>query len=252
MLVWHIFSYFYKINSFFNKTSMKKLTYLIVILIFSFTNFKVFSQEDLNNLSSNRFPEIFEKDNTLKLLSRFISENWKISQNEDTLIFTNITDVYKLDRSKLNDTVKITRKTIKTQENIVYEKVSIYFLIEELWTNEKVNEVFLKNNFTKSRIENLKNRAGIEELSLKIDLDNYETDLKNLNQTEKNIALRYFEDKIKLEEELIQTPDYNTSTVSLFIKKITPKQNEHDQYSPPGILLEIKELLALFDKYVGK
>jgi len=232
---------------------MKTIKYLIIILAILLSNStKIYSQGSTDTLTKSRFPIIFEEDNTLKLLARFIPEIWEMVYSGDTLKFISSSDIFKVDQNIINDTVKISRKHRKTHEKQINEKAEIFFKIETVWSPEKTNESFLHNNFINSRIANLKNRVGVSELEEKINLNDYETDLSLLDDRNQKIILRYFEEKRKLESELIQIPDYNTTNYSLFIIKIYPNKEIEHLYSPPGVINELKELIALFEKYVGK
>lgn len=232
---------------------MKTVKHIIIILTIIFSNsINTYSQEPTDTLINSRFPIIFQQDNTLNLLSRFIPETWDITYSSDTLKFISTSDIFKVDNNSINDTIKISRKHRKTQEKLINEKVEIYFRLEPVWSPEKINETFLHNNFINSRIENLKNRIGVSELEGKINLNNYESDLSQLDDREQKILLRYFEEKRKLENEIIQIPDYNTINHSLFIVKTNPKKEIEHLYSPPGVIKELEKLIALFEKYVGK
>ncbi len=242
---------------------MKTSAPFFIIFFFIISGLKISAQEidsiPLKNDSAaitmnlqDSLPEIFNSDNILKLISHFIPMNWNINLISDTLVFMNISPVYKLSESQRQDTIHKGRGKIKELLPQKAEYVSIKFLLQPPWTASQLEDAKLKNSHTFALIDKLLKKYKITHLSEIINSDTFNVETANLTTNEKKSVLRYFEEKEKLEKELITTPNYHTSDFSMFLLDIYPEKKDQNLYTPPGIIMDIYVIIGLFEKYAGK
>jgi hypothetical protein len=197
-------------------------------------------------------PEIFTTDNNLKLISQFIPENWIITHYGDTLQFRHVSPIYKLSDSLSVDTAKKGRGKFKELPPLKPDSTYIIILLEPLWSGQKVDDAKLKNSHTNAQIAKLLKKYKISHLEEFLISDNFDINSDTLTENERKSIIRYLEDKAKLEQELIRTPHYHTTSFSLFILTIFPSAEDIMNYTPPGIVMETTNIIELFEKYAGK
>lgn len=200
-----------------------------------------------------KLPEIFTTDNNLKLIGQFIPENWKVFQYNDTLKFINCSPVYRITEEVQKDTLKKGRTTFKSLTDSKPDTVYIEFLIQPLWSGQKVDDAKFKNSHNQALINKLPSRFKISHLTDSLHHDSLlMNQMDSFSEKEQKSIQRYLEEKGKIQKDLILTPDFHTSKYSLFIHKIYPAETENQLFTPPGMILEIDLIIDLFEKYAGK
>lgn len=226
---------------------------IIIIKIF-FVSIYFFSSIALNavndSINNKKIPDIFDTDNTLKLISNFISDAWNVQLDNDTLKFINVSNIYSVKLK--NDTLKPTRKQIKNVQKENIENAEIYFLIKDLWSAEKMNEILLLNSFYQNKINGLKTKYSITEKDEILITENKNIENTNLTHTDKKRLINYLNEKAKIQSNVIALPDYNTMQYSLFIIHINPKIVDKNNFIPISVINELENLIKIFDKYAGK
>ncbi len=94
----------------------------------------------------------------------------------------------------------------------------IIILLEPLWSGQKVDDAKLKNShnsgtYRKNYWKNIKLLTWKTEYNT----EDFDINAEDITDDERKSINRYFEDKAKLEKDLIRTPDYHTTLFSLFV-----------------------------------
>lgn len=242
---------------------MKTIFSLFIISFFSLAPFFLSSQENDSTLMnkdtiqiqenfSDTLPEIFKTDNILNLISRYIPLNWNVSIISDTLIFLNTSPVYKMSDAQMKDTTRKGRSKVKDIHQQKAEYVKIRFILQPPWTGSQVEDAKLKNSHTQAQLDKLLKKYKITHLAELINSEDFDIETASLTSNEKKSVQRYYEEKEKLEKELLITPNYHTTNFSLFLLDYYPEDKDRHLFTPPGIIQDIDLLIGLFEKYAGK
>lgn len=197
-------------------------------------------------------PDIFETDNTLKLVGKFIPLSWSAEFKNDTLTFFSISSIYKISDTIRTDTIQTGRKKFKDLPPLKADTARIKFRLEPLWSIYKVDDAFSKNTMVQAQIDKLPKKFKITHLIDFIQSDTFDIESPTLTSNEKKNIERYFEEKTKLESQLILMPAYHTTYYTLFLIDVFPEIKDIELYTPPGILQNMNDIFDAFNKYAGK
>jgi hypothetical protein len=242
---------------------MKPIFSILILAIFSLAPFFLSSQENDSTLMlkdtiktqeifPDTLPEIFLTDNILLLISKFLPNNWNIINITDTLIFNFSQPIFKIPEDLLYDSTKRSKTRFTSIAEPEYSEAKIVFKVDSLWSGSKMYDAKSKNSYTIAQIEKLQFKYKISHLMEYINSSNFDINSSVISTNERKSIKRYFEDKIKLENELIITPNFHTTNYSLFLISITPDLDKIHMYSPPFALQELKYIFELFVNYAGK
>lgn len=242
---------------------MKTTTAIIITAMVFFCGFSLSAQETdslavtADSIEEPEYPvyelpEIFTTDNNLKLIGQFIPSNWIVTHFGDTLKFRNVSPIYKISDTIAVDTMKKGRGKFKELPPLQPDSAYIIILLEPLWSGKKVDDAKLKNSHTLALIEKLLKKYKITHLKDRINTEDFDINAEDITDDERKSINRYFEDKAKLEKDLVPTPDYHTTLFSLFILHVFPAPDQAILYSPPGIVADAQMIIKLFEKYAGK
>jgi hypothetical protein len=230
---------------------MKTLTLIIFILTISFSNGFTQNIDSVTHAQPPiEIPEIFENDNTLKLIAKELPKDWKITYQNDTLAFISIVNIFLLSDSILNNSNY--KQKHRRNGNLIAENAYIFFYTEQLWSGYKVNEAISHNVIINQQIDNLGKRFKITHLIDSLNSPNFNIESDIYTNSEKKSLKKYLDEKKKLETELIRLPDFHLSTVSLFFNKIYPEKNISEKYVPTSIINEIDIIYSLIKNLAGK
>lgn len=210
------------------------------------------ASETIPEQKTYELPEIFQTDNNLKLIGQFIPQNWVVFVINDTMRFLNLSPVYKLSQQEIEDTTKKGRTKFKNIIDSEPDTIAIEFLLQPLWSGVKVDDAKFKNSHTQGLIDKLPARFKISHIIDSVLSADFDINSGKYTENEKKSILRYFEEKEKLEREIIVTPDFHTTSYSLFLNRVYPDEKDRIYYTPPGMISEMDMIIGLFEKFAGK
>jgi len=230
-----------------------KLNYVFSVLFFFLFFFNTNSQEDdsLQTVLIYELSEVFETDNTFKLINNYLPIGWTFYFKYDTLIFYSTSHIYKIDKGS-TDTVKHSKRKLKTIKKEELDTAKIYFRVEPLWDETKIFNALNRNNVVQFQIDNLPEKHNISHLINILNSGDFDIESSQFTENEKKNIIKYFKSKTYYETELITTPSFHTQKYSLFFLKIYPETHVHNQYFPQDIIQNINYIFELFEKYAGK
>jgi hypothetical protein len=240
---------------------MKTISILIFLLSMFFTSIhskaQVSDSLNLDNMTPidsvlKNLPEVFARDNNLKLIAHFLPANWKVIHNEDSLIFQFPQPIYEMPDDLISDAQKRQKSRFSEIKDPIPEECYIVFLMDSLWAGSKVDEVKAKNSFLNSQIEKLGDRFKITHLTDTINSEGFDIETYPLTENERKSVVRYFEEKEKLEKDIIRTPDFHTTYYSFYLDSFTPSREKFHRYTPPYAFEQLELILELFQKHAGK
>ncbi len=238
---------------------MKTISRLLLISLLSLAVFSSHAQVDdipdvpveIDSILA-KLPPVFSEDNTLKLIARFLPEQWKVEHRNDSLMFIYPESVYEMTEDLITDSIKRNKSRMSEVPPMKAETSMLIFHMEPVWSGDKVNEVNSSNSFIMSQIEKLPERFKIIHLIDTIHSDSFNLDSADISENDKKSIIRYFEEKEKLENDLIVLPDFHSALYSYFLIAFYPEPEKTYRYTPPHAMKELHGILELFNKHAGK
>jgi hypothetical protein len=236
-------------------------SFFFILLVFSFFHPAISQEHDsIRNQSvvidtmplPGQLPDILSNDNNMKLISGFMPLNWIVEVLSDTVFFICRSSVYKLE--ELTDTSIVKGKLMMkdTIRKRTLDTAMVIFRIEPAWAGSKVDDAKARNSLINDQIERLPARFKISHLREIINTPGFNPDEHELTEFEYKSAVRFLEEKQKLEQQFIQTPDFHTTEFSWFLIHMRPDYMNYDDYFPSYVLHERDNIIELFEKYAGK
>jgi hypothetical protein len=177
-----------------------------------------------------------ENDSILIKLKSKLPENWFVEIQNNNLIISNKITAYLIFENKIN--APINNETIQEKE-IRFKKYGKQINPEFVFVlKEKLNETDL----AKIKLKNQKIKKSISEQysSLKdIPVSRKDGSFLPKNDKDRERINKFEQEKIKLESQLLQLPDYQTEKYSLFLLNETGIETEYISIFPESVSQEM-------------
>lgn len=249
---------------------MNQSVFLKVILLFvfqlSFTLFAqtdkrqdIYDQHNIDKTQKNArkqvyetLAEIFPDDRIFVILSQHMPLMWQYEYFNDTLVIKSKLPLYYLPDSIQNDSTLKGRGMMKKIQLHPADTARIVIRLEPLWSGEKVSDAIIHNQHLQAQIDRLKKKYNVMHLNDFIQSPEFRCDADFLSDKERKSMIKFCQEKILIEQQMITLPDYHTSNYSLFFVHIFPGRNQSQAFFPESVLKDMEQIFRAFEKNAGK
>jgi hypothetical protein len=223
---------------------MKKI--ILIILLSGFASIGI-SQNSNND-------QLFNDDNVLNNVIRFIPKGWMAKVNEGVLIIERTDSIWILEENWLQnpreDKAERNKRVIsKGKRSTSYVKIEF----EQKWSSEKLANVKTENNAYTKLLNELPEKHKITELGTQLSGKKMSgvTYMARTNDDKKRLA-NYYKEKENIEKLIRKIPDMNSENYSLFVADFKGCIDDNHYIYPCEASVELYTILNNFRELCNK
>ncbi len=197
--------------------------------------------------------EFYKADPYISIILNYLPDSWALTVTESEFIFESRDTVWVLMENRINapfEDREQLKKRIKEHGIQTWPRVVIDY--ETKWTLEQTQRAMIQNTWIDEQLAGLPEKMKIAHLY--DPLLSRKTGPVYTPKTDKDreLILKYEEEKQKLEQSRIRLPDFSTQVYSLFIREIRGAGDDMHHVYPDKPSHELYTILSTFREVCGK